>query len=157
MALSTEQQQIADSANDLLKRQAHAQAVRAAIASGGFDRALWQQVGELGWCGVHLPEDLGGLGLGLSELCVLAEALGAHLAPVPWFETAVLAGQVLALADYPGDEIDDLLFAAGEAIWRAGPLAKGSNLCHGTAGTGYAFLKLYRRTGDGWSHGRLAP
>jgi hypothetical protein len=27
-------------------------------------------------------------------------------------------------------------------------LKKGSNLCHGTAGNGYAFLKLYRRTGD---------
>jgi predicted esterase len=29
-----------------------------------------------------------------------------------------------------------------------GPLAKGSNLCHGTGGNGYAFLKLHRRTGD---------
>ena len=27
-------------------------------------------------------------------------------------------------------------------------MAKGSNLCHGTAGNGYAFLKLYERTGD---------
>lgn len=31
---------------------------------------------------------------------------------------------------------------------RAGPLAKGSNLCHGTAVNGYAFLALHRRTGD---------
>ncbi len=38
--------------------------------------------------------------------------------------------------------------AAGETIWVAGPLIKGSNLCHGTGGNGYAFLKLYRRTGD---------
>jgi hypothetical protein len=30
----------------------------------------------------------------------------------------------------------------------AGPLAKGSNLCHGTGGNGYAFLKLHRRTKD---------
>ncbi len=30
----------------------------------------------------------------------------------------------------------------------AGPLVKGSNLCHGTGGNGYAFLKLYERTGD---------
>lgn len=30
----------------------------------------------------------------------------------------------------------------------AGPLRKGSNLCHGTGGNGYAFLKLFRRTGD---------
>ena len=44
--------------------------------------------------------------------------------------------------------MDALLHAAGELIWRAGPLAKGPGLCHGTAGNGYAFLKLYQRTGD---------
>jgi len=32
--------------------------------------------------------------------------------------------------------------------WRAGPLRKGANLCHGTAGNGYAFLALLERTGD---------
>ena len=31
-------------------------------------------------------------------------------------------------------------------VWHAGPLVKGPNLCHGTAGNGYAFLALYRRT-----------
>jgi hypothetical protein len=57
-------------------------------------------------------------------------------------------GFVINLADFPGEEIDDLLLRAGEATWAAGPLAKGSNLCHGTGGNGYAFLKLYERTGD---------
>src|SRR6185503_10034546 len=38
--------------------------------------------------------------------------------------------------------------AGGELTWRAGPLAKGPGLCHGTAGNGYAFLKLLDRTGD---------
>jgi hypothetical protein len=33
-------------------------------------------------------------------------------------------------------------------VWAAGPLKKGSNLCHGTGGNGFAFLKLYRRTGE---------
>ncbi|MEO5699946.1 MAG: LanC-like protein [Casimicrobiaceae bacterium] len=57
-------------------------------------------------------------------------------------------GFVICLADFPGPELDALLLAAGETIWTAGPLVKGSNLCHGTGGNGYAFLKLYRRTGD---------
>ncbi len=57
-------------------------------------------------------------------------------------------GFVITLADIPGNSLDDLLLAGGEATWRAGPLAKGSNLCHGTGGNGYAFLKLYERTGD---------
>ena len=57
-------------------------------------------------------------------------------------------GFVICLAAMPGSELDDLLVAAGETTWRAGPLTKGSNLCHGTGGNGYAFLKLYRRYGD---------
>ena len=57
-------------------------------------------------------------------------------------------GFVICLADLPGAQLDSLLTAAGEAIWAAGPLAKGSNLCHGTGGNGYAFLVLYRRTAD---------
>jgi hypothetical protein len=43
---------------------------------------------------------------------------------------------------------EDLALAGGELTWRAGPLTKGGGLCHGTAGNGYAFLELLRRTGD---------
>lgn len=59
-------------------------------------------------------------------------------------------GMVACLAEIaPGDdEHERLLVAGGELTWRAGPLAKGANLCHGTAGNGLAFLKLHRRTGD---------
>ena len=45
-------------------------------------------------------------------------------------------------------ELTELLVAGGELTWRAGPLAKGAGLCHGTAGNGYAFLALFARTGD---------
>src|SRR5262249_13988403 len=55
-------------------------------------------------------------------------------------------GFVICLADLPSTALDELLLAAGETIWAAGPLTKGSNLCHGTGGNGYAFLKLYQRT-----------
>jgi hypothetical protein len=57
-------------------------------------------------------------------------------------------GFVICLADLPGTALDDLLLAAGETTWVAGPLTKGSNLCHGTGGNGYAFLALHRRFGD---------
>jgi Lanthionine synthetase C-like protein len=49
-----------------------------------------------------------------------------------------------------GDLLElELALAGGELTWRAGPLAKGSGLCHGTAGNAFAFLALHRRTGDG--------
>ena len=43
---------------------------------------------------------------------------------------------------------EELALAGGELTWRAGPLRKGANLCHGTAGNGYAFLALLEQTGD---------
>jgi hypothetical protein len=59
-------------------------------------------------------------------------------------------GMVASLATVArnDDEHERLLLAGGELTWRAGPLAKGTNLCHGTAGNGYAFLALFERTGD---------
>jgi hypothetical protein len=59
-------------------------------------------------------------------------------------------GIVTSLASLaPGDEeLTQLLRAGGELTWRAGPLVKGAGLCHGTAGNGYAFLKLFERTDD---------
>ncbi|HKA41838.1 MAG TPA: LanC-like protein [Burkholderiales bacterium] len=59
-------------------------------------------------------------------------------------------GMVTTFADTPfaSPELDALLVEGGTFTWSAGPLAKGSNLCHGTGGNGYAFLKLHGRTGD---------
>jgi hypothetical protein len=58
-------------------------------------------------------------------------------------------GIVVRLASAPrGEQWDRLLQEAGTMTWVAGPLRKGASLCHGTAGNGYAFLKLGSRTGD---------
>jgi hypothetical protein len=56
-------------------------------------------------------------------------------------------GIVTAAADYLDE---DLLLAAAKLIWQAGAHAdeKGPGICHGTAGNGYAFLKVFERTGD---------
>jgi hypothetical protein len=54
-------------------------------------------------------------------------------------------GIVTTLADLMPLE---LAIGGGELTWRAGPLRKGPGLCHGTAGNGYAFLKLHELTGD---------
>ncbi len=57
-------------------------------------------------------------------------------------------GFVTSLATLGDSRLDEVLLAAGEIVWTAGPLTKGAGLCHGTAGNGYTFLKLFRRTGD---------
>lgn len=59
-------------------------------------------------------------------------------------------GMVFALADprLMNAKLTALMEAGGRLAWTAGPLAKGSNLCHGTGGNGYAFLKLHDLTGE---------
>ena len=56
-------------------------------------------------------------------------------------------GIVIAASDYLDEE---LLLAAAELVWHAGPHGedKGPNICHGTAGNGYALLKAFERIGD---------
>jgi len=56
-------------------------------------------------------------------------------------------GIVIAAADYLDEE---LLLAGAELTWHTGPpgMEKGPSICHGTAGNGYAFLKVFGRTGD---------
>jgi lantibiotic modifying enzyme len=71
---------------------------------------------------------------------------------VQWCHGA--AGIVTAMAGTPridshdSRQLDQLLENTAELVWQAGPLVKGSNICHGTAGNGYAFLYLYLRTGQ---------
>jgi lantibiotic modifying enzyme len=56
-------------------------------------------------------------------------------------------GIVVAASDYLDEE---LLLAGAELAWHTGPpgMEKGPGICHGTAGNGYAFLKVFERTGD---------
>jgi alkylation response protein AidB-like acyl-CoA dehydrogenase len=57
----------------------------------GFTDEQWAELVELGWSGVIVPEEQGGLGLGAVELIVIAEEMGYALAPSPWFSTTSAA------------------------------------------------------------------
>jgi len=80
---------------------------------------------------------------------ITAPRPGRPVMLVQWCSGA--PGIVTALADFPpgrSPDLDAMLVGAGTTVWKAGPPTKGYGLCHGTAGNGYAFLKLHRRTGD---------
>ena len=78
---------------------------------------------------------------------------------VQWCHGA--AGIVTAMAMTPKNDssnsnlLDELLEKTGELVWQAGPLVKGSNICHGTSGNGYAFLYLYKRFKENCKNIRL--
>ncbi|WP_063041588.1 acyl-CoA dehydrogenase [Nocardia pseudovaccinii] len=57
--------------------------------------ALWKRLAGLGWMGLHLPTEFGGDAYDLPELAIVAEELGAALAPIPFVPT-VVASSLLA-------------------------------------------------------------
>ena len=72
----------------------------------------WEQLVELGWVGVSIPDQHGGLGLGFLEEAVLLEETARALMPGPWFATTVLAQPLL-------DAEQQARVAAGEERWSA--------------------------------------
>jgi alkylation response protein AidB-like acyl-CoA dehydrogenase len=99
-ALSDDQRAIQEAARDFLTDAANPDVIRTAVESAsGFDEALWQSLAvEMGFAGLMIPEELGGLGLGAVEMALVLEETGRVLAPVPFFETAVLAVQAILAA-----------------------------------------------------------
>ncbi|HUR50828.1 MAG TPA: acyl-CoA dehydrogenase family protein [Mycobacteriales bacterium] len=77
------QQTVRTLAAELLTDRCTPERLRAVEDSGDFDRTLWATLAEAGLLGVVVPEEHGGLGLGLVELAVLLEEAGKAAAPVP--------------------------------------------------------------------------
>ena len=89
-----------DSVTDFVARGTTIARVRALRGSDQeYDRALWGQMAELGWLGVAIPEQYGGMGLGLAEAAIVAEGLARALAPEPYTAAAILAAGALAGCD----------------------------------------------------------
>ena len=105
----------------------------------GFEDAGWAAICELGWPALLVPEEHGGLGLGVVELAVVQEELGAALAPSPFLSTVSAAA---VIADAGTDEQRERwlpALAAGEARgavatvlddvgWTAVPDAEGADV-----------------------------
>ena len=60
------------------------------------DRAVWKQMADLGWLGVLVPEQYGGMGLQLGDMAIVAQGLARALVPEPLTAVAVMAARVLA-------------------------------------------------------------
>jgi alkylation response protein AidB-like acyl-CoA dehydrogenase len=95
--LTPDQLAIRDAARGFLRENCGLPQLRATIESGaGCNRPLWHRfAAELGFASLAIAPEYGGAGLGPIELALVAEELGAVLAPIPWFETAVLAAGAL--------------------------------------------------------------
>jgi alkylation response protein AidB-like acyl-CoA dehydrogenase len=65
---------------------------------GGYDRARWRELAELGLIALAAGEDQGGMAGSISDLALVAEALGQGNAPDPWLENGILPARLLAAA-----------------------------------------------------------
>lgn len=91
---------LADSVADFCARGTDIARVRKLRGtSAEYDRAVWKKMAELGWLGILVPEQHGGLGLGLTEMAIVARGLARGLAPEPLAGAAVLAATALGAAD----------------------------------------------------------
>jgi alkylation response protein AidB-like acyl-CoA dehydrogenase len=111
--LSKPQKLLQESVRELLARECPPKRVRELMATPtGLHPELWSAVAEQGWTGIHLPEAVGGLGLGTVELAVVAEEMGRACFPGPFLGT-VWAATLAAAAG--GKSKHAKALATGEA------------------------------------------
>jgi len=110
--LNEDQQMLQDSAADFMKGEgdvAHFREFRDKNCKDGFSHDLWKKFAEMGFTGILISEDEGGLGLGHVEAGVVLEQIGRNLTPSPFLTTAVAGvealnagGQTLRDKYFPG-------------------------------------------------------
>jgi alkylation response protein AidB-like acyl-CoA dehydrogenase len=114
---SEEQQMIRASARSFLEAYDSTRLRAALGAAGGYETALWQQIsGELGWCGLAIPESFGGAGLGWVELCILQEEQGRRLAASPFFATVALGAALVRECASAAQQAELLTHIAGGGL-----------------------------------------
>ena len=99
LVLNQEQDMLRESALQFMKERAPVAQLRSLRDSrndDGFSRETWASFAEMGFTGVLVPEEFGGLGLGMVEAGAIMEAIGRNLTAVPFFATAVLGASLLA-------------------------------------------------------------
>ncbi len=103
LVLTEDQELLAPTARDFVRTNSPLSRLRA-LRDGqdmGFSPDIWQEMAQLGWAGILIPEEYGGAGMGLADLAVVLEAVGRNLAPEPFLSTVLLGGQLLADAGSP--------------------------------------------------------
>ena len=96
--LDDDQTALQDTIRDFVGEHApvkHMRALRDAKDATGFSRDLWKSFAEMGFTGILIGEDEGGLGLGHVEAGVVLEEIGRNLSPSPFLTTAVAAVEAL--------------------------------------------------------------
>ena len=116
---SDDQKLLRDQARKFLTDKCDRSTVRTVLEdnSNYYSNDLWKSISEMGWTGTAIPEEYGGLGLGMLELCIIAEELGRSLAPTPFSSSIYLFAEFIKLYGNEEQKTKILpLIASGEKI-----------------------------------------
>ncbi len=98
LGFSEEQGAMLDIAANFCRDKSPTAAVRSLMNSAtGFDASAWDEMAALGWLAIAIPEEFGGVGLGIAEVIPVVEQMGRNLLASPFVATS-LATQILLAA-----------------------------------------------------------
>lgn len=138
--LSDEQKMLAEQARGLFSERSPYDHLRALIDErADWDESLWREMGEMGFLGVAIPEEYGGLGMAALDQGVITLELGRCNAAVPFFSSIVLCADAVRLAGSDDQKAQWLpKLASGEVVgtlaYAEGPgpsFATGAGLAQG--------------------------
>jgi alkylation response protein AidB-like acyl-CoA dehydrogenase len=143
--LNEEQELLRDSAKDFLAELSPVASLRNLRDSGEeWSAELWTEMAEMGWAGIVIPEQYGGLEFGFIGAGLLAEECGRTLASSPFLSSALVCSSLLAgLGDENQKSTLLPAVAGGELILALAVIEKGA------AGPEYAALEA-KPEGDGF-------
>lgn len=99
LAFNEQQGMLQNQVRSLCRERADADVLRQLITDKlPWSEALWKTMAELGFQAARIPEELGGVSLGIKDLCAIAEELGRAVAPVPFFSSSCMATEAISLA-----------------------------------------------------------
>lgn len=110
---TADQEAVIASAAEFLAKEMPISATRERAGEAeAFDRTAWQKAARLGWFGLGLPEEQGGVGYTAAEEALLFREIGRHLAPGPFVATVL--GAHIAAAAGRGDLVEAI--TSGEIV-----------------------------------------
>jgi 3-oxochol-4-en-24-oyl-CoA dehydrogenase len=99
IAITDDHRALAQTASDFLDKHGARAAARALLEAETEPLPpFWDDLRQLDWLGLHIPEEHGGSGFGLPELVIVVEELGRAVAPGPFVPTVIASAVIAATA-----------------------------------------------------------
>ena len=114
-----DQEMIREAARDFLQQECPKDKVRHLREDEkAYDPAMWKGMVDLGWMGVVLPEEYGGIGGEFLDLLILMEEMGKNIMPSPFFSTVALCSMPILKYGTDSQKNENLTAIATEGrIW----------------------------------------